>query len=97
MTQELIANVLGGRRESVTVAAGHLQDLGALRYSRGHISIINRQLLEQLACECYGVIKSRLSQTKEFPNLSSVKLQNRPRGNNRAILLSWLKSSTLAK
>jgi CRP-like cAMP-binding protein len=58
MTQELIANMLGGRRESVTVASGHLQDLGALRYSRGHISIINRRLLERRACECYGVVRS---------------------------------------
>ena len=83
MTQELIANVLGGRRESVTVAAGHLQDLGALRYSRGHIRILNRQLLEQLACECYSVIKGRLSQPREFTNPSSVKLHNRPSANNR--------------
>ena len=59
LTQELIANMLGGRRESVTVAAGHLQDLGAIRYSRGRIRIINRRLLEQLACECYGVVKNR--------------------------------------
>ncbi len=59
LTQELIANMLGGRRESVTVAAGHLQDMGAIRYSRGRIRILNRQLLEQLACECYKVVKSR--------------------------------------
>ncbi len=59
LTQELIANMLGGRRESVTVVAGHLQDLGVIRYSRGRIRIINRRLLEELACECYGVVKSR--------------------------------------
>jgi CRP-like cAMP-binding protein len=58
ITQELIANMLGGRRESVTVATGHLQDLGALRYSRGHINIINRRLLELRACECYRVVRS---------------------------------------
>ena len=58
MTQELIANMLGGRRESVTVACGHLQDLGAVRYSRGRINITNRRLLERLSCECYGVVRS---------------------------------------
>ena len=70
MTQQLIANMVGGRRESVTVAARHLQDLGAIRYSRGHVSIINRQFLELLACECYGVVKSRLAKIKEPRNLS---------------------------
>jgi hypothetical protein len=61
--------MLGGRRESVTVATGHLQDLGALRYSRGHISIINRRLLEQRACECYGVVRS--AEFVESQNLST--------------------------
>lgn len=84
MTQELIANMLGGRRESVTVAAGHLQDLGALRYSRGHISIINRKLLEELACECYGVVKSRVAKTKDCRNMSSMGFQNRPTGSGQA-------------
>ena len=56
MTQEAIANVLGGRRESVTLASGHLQELGALRYSRGRITIVDRRLLEQSACECYGIV-----------------------------------------
>ncbi len=58
MTQEAIANVLGGRRETVTLASGHLQALGALRYSRGRITILDRQLLEQLACECYRIVSS---------------------------------------
>jgi CRP-like cAMP-binding protein len=57
MTQEFIGNMLGGRRESVTVAAGHLQDLGLIRYSRGHISIIDRPGLERIACECYEVVQ----------------------------------------
>lgn len=57
MTQELIANMLGGRRESVTVAAAHLQDAGLIRYSRGHIHILDRARLERAACECYRVVR----------------------------------------
>lgn len=77
LTQELIANMLGGRRESVTVAAGHLQDLGAIRYSRGRIRIINRPLLEQLACECYGVVASRRAGSAESRRGSPVSLPHR--------------------
>jgi CRP-like cAMP-binding protein len=57
MTQELIANMLGGRRESVTVAAAHLQDAGLIRYSRGHIVVLDRAGLERAACECYRVVR----------------------------------------
>jgi CRP-like cAMP-binding protein len=57
MTQELIANLLGVRREGVTEAAGHLQDAGLLRYRRGHITVLDRSLLEARACECYAVVK----------------------------------------
>ena len=57
MTQELIANMLGVRREGVTEAAGKLQKLGAIRYSRGHITVLDRPKLEQLCCECYSVVK----------------------------------------
>src|SRR6187455_94261 len=57
MTQELIADMLGVRREGVTVAAGRLQDSGAISYVRGHIKILNRQKLEDTACECYRVVK----------------------------------------
>jgi len=58
LTQEFIANMLGGRRESVTVAAGHLQDAGLIRYARGHIRIIDRKRLEAIACECYEVVNN---------------------------------------
>jgi CRP-like cAMP-binding protein len=58
MTQEFISNMLGGRRESVTVAACHLQDAGLIHYSRGHITILNRRGLETVVCECYRVIKN---------------------------------------
>jgi CRP-like cAMP-binding protein len=57
MTQELIANMLGVRREGVTGAAGKLQDLGVIRYNRGHITVLDRPKLETLSCECYAVVK----------------------------------------
>lgn len=57
MTQELIANMLGVRREGVTEAAGKLQKLGVIEYSRGHINILDRSRLEALSCECYAVVK----------------------------------------
>jgi CRP-like cAMP-binding protein len=57
MTQELIADMLGVRREGVTVAAGRLQDSGAISYVRGHITILDRQKLEETVCECYRVVK----------------------------------------
>ena len=58
MTQELIADMLGVRREGVTVAAGRLQDAGAISYVRGHIKILNRTKLEETVCECYRVVKN---------------------------------------
>jgi CRP-like cAMP-binding protein len=58
MTQELISSMLGGRRETVTVAAGKLQDAGVIRYSRGHITILDRKGLEESACECYPVVEA---------------------------------------
>ena len=57
MTQELIANMLGVRREGVTEAAGKLQRLGVIEYSRGQITVLDRPKLEQLCCECYAVVK----------------------------------------
>jgi CRP-like cAMP-binding protein len=57
MTQELIANMLGVRREGVTEAAGKLQKLGVIRYQRGKITVLDRPKLEQFACECYAVVK----------------------------------------
>jgi CRP-like cAMP-binding protein len=57
MTQELIANMLGVRREGVTDAAGKLQKLGVITYRRGLITVLDRHRLEQLSCECYSVVK----------------------------------------
>ena len=58
MTQELIASMLGVRREGVTEAAGKLQKLGVIRYRRGHIHVLDRRKLERLSCECYEVVRS---------------------------------------
>jgi CRP-like cAMP-binding protein len=63
MTQELIADMLGVRREGVTEAAGKLQEAGLIKYSRGHITILNRAGLEERVCECYEVVR------KEFKRL----------------------------
>lgn len=57
MTQEFISNMLGGRRETVTVAAGRLQNNGLIHYARGHISIVDRKGLEATVCECYQIVK----------------------------------------
>lgn len=57
MTQELIANMLGVRREGVTEAAGKLQAAGLIHYSRGRITVLDRAGLEARTCECYGVVK----------------------------------------
>ncbi len=58
MTQELIANMLGVRREGVTEAAGHLQAAGLIEYRRGRITVLDRARLEQRTCECYAVVKN---------------------------------------
>jgi CRP-like cAMP-binding protein len=58
LTQELLANVLGVRREGVSVAARRLQEMGLIRYKRGHITILDRPGLERTACECYQVVKT---------------------------------------
>jgi len=57
MTQELIANMLGVRREGVTESAGHLQAAGLIHYSRGKITVLDRPKLEAKVCECYAVVK----------------------------------------
>jgi CRP-like cAMP-binding protein len=58
MTQELIANMLGVRREGVTEAAGRLQQAGLISYRRGQITVLNREGLEQRSCECYAVVSN---------------------------------------
>ncbi len=61
MTQELVASMLGVRREGITEAAGNLQRAGFISYRRGHISVIRREGLEASTCECYAVVKKELS------------------------------------
>jgi CRP-like cAMP-binding protein len=68
MTQELIANMLGVRREGVTEGALKLQGEGLIRYARGHITVLDRAGLEKRTCECYAVVK------KEYDRLLSVPL-----------------------
>jgi CRP-like cAMP-binding protein len=65
MTQELVAGMLGVRREGITEAAGRLQGEGFIRYRRGHIAVLDRAGLQTRVCECYGVVK------KEFGRLLS--------------------------
>ncbi|MBA3033529.1 MAG: Crp/Fnr family transcriptional regulator [Gammaproteobacteria bacterium] len=60
MTQELVASMLGVRREGITVAAGNLQRAGLISYRRGHIAVLDRAGLERHACECYAVVKKEL-------------------------------------
>jgi len=70
MTQELIANMLGVRREGVTEAAGRLQKLGIIKYSRGKITVLDRPGVEALSCECYDAVKreaDRIAQMTVVP------------------------------
>lgn len=69
MTQELIANMLGVRREGVTEAAGKLQKLGVINYKRGQITVIDRTKLEELCCECYQVVKK---ETDRLEHISAI-------------------------
>ncbi|HEX9852367.1 MAG TPA: Crp/Fnr family transcriptional regulator [Woeseiaceae bacterium] len=77
MTQELIANMLGVRREGVTDAAGKLRDAGIIDYSRGRIKVLDRGKLEQQVCECYAVVK------QEFDRL----LSDIPKGKSFALIM----------
>jgi Mn-dependent DtxR family transcriptional regulator len=70
ITQELVASMLGVRREGITEAAGKLQHAGFIRYRRGHIAVLDRTGLETRACECYAVVRKELSRL-----LSDVRLR----------------------
>ena len=70
ITQELVASMLGVRREGITEAAGKLQHAGFIRYRRGHIAVLDRHGLETRACECYAVVRKELSRL-----LSDVRLR----------------------
>jgi len=68
MTQQLIADMLGVRREGVTEAAGKLQSAGLIEYSRGHITVIDRGGLEARVCECYQVVKTEFDRLLPYAN-----------------------------
>jgi CRP-like cAMP-binding protein len=77
MTQELIGNMLGVRREGVTDAAGKLQKLGVIQYARGDITVLDRPQLEKLSCECYAVVKKetdRLQMASRLPAIDGGEL-----------------------
>ena len=67
MTHELIANMLGVRREGVTGAVSKLQRLGVIDHSRGHITVLDRPALERLSCECYAVVKRETDRLLPYP------------------------------
>ena len=69
MTQELIANMLGVRREGVTDAAGKLQKLNIIEYARGHITVLDRPKLEKMSCECYSVVKRETDRLIPYSDL----------------------------
>ncbi len=73
MTQELIANMLGVRREGVTDAAGKLQKRGVIEYIRGHITVVDRPALEKLSCECYAVVKKETDRLLPYMPLPTVR------------------------
>ena len=62
LTQEFLAQMLGTRRSSVTVAAGILQKAGLISYTRGNVTILNRQKLEEAACDCYEIVRRQLKE-----------------------------------
>jgi CRP-like cAMP-binding protein len=78
MTQGLIANMLGVRREGVTEAAGKLQKLGVIEYSRGQITVLDRPKLEQRCCECYEVVKKETDRLLPHPLLQRRNLGGLP-------------------
>ena len=72
MTQELIANMLGVRRDGVTEAAGRLQKTGVITYRRGHIAVVDRPRLEGLCCECYGVAKIETDRPRSLHSINQL-------------------------
>ena len=78
MTQELIANMLGVRREGVTAAAGKLQKAGVINYRRGHITVLDRPTLETLSCECYAVVRRECDRLSDYEGAARAYLKAIP-------------------
>ena len=78
MTQELIANMLGVRREGVTAAAGKLQDAGVIEYRRGRIKVLDRPKLEAMSCECYEVVRKESKRLSHYPTAKEAPRRARP-------------------
>ena len=79
MTQELIANMLGVRREGVTDAARKLQDQGVIEYQRGQITVLDRTKLEKLCCECYAVVKAETDRLLPWVSSKRQRTKGRPK------------------
>lgn len=88
LTHDLIAGQLGARRAGITVAASTLQTTGAIRYSRGHMRIVNRSLIESAACECYLTYKSefRWFDNRAEAEARKVKVRVEPQNRRQAVL-----------
>jgi CRP-like cAMP-binding protein len=85
MTQELIANMLGVRREGVTEAAGKLQKAGVISYRRGHIKVLDRPSLEGLSCECYEVVRRETERLLPHVPIPGIPAPTRARRTSRAL------------
>jgi CRP-like cAMP-binding protein len=77
ITQEMIAHILGVRRESVTETASKLQKLGLIQYGRGHIAVLDRRGLEQRACECYSVVRKEYDRLLPYRRATKAAAQQR--------------------
>jgi len=84
LTQEFLAEMLGTRRTSVTAAAGALQRQGLIQYSRGHIQILNRPLLEAAACECYPIVRDLVANLYADPISERIPFPVKPDGHQAA-------------
>lgn len=88
MTQELTANMLGVRCEGITDAGGKLQQLGAIEYHRGHVTVLDRPKPEKLSCECYAVVKEETDRLLPYLPPHRAKSIERVRENLVATLLA---------
>jgi CRP-like cAMP-binding protein len=85
LTQEFIAEMLGVRREGVTEAAGKLQRMGVIEYSRGRITVLDRDEMEYLACECYSVVKSETDRLLPYAPMHHQPIRHQPQHSFRYV------------